>query len=74
MQNKPTDVAVHKSQIPIEEKTSMSTNNPFNPFANMDFSKFDFSKFDVSKMLGDVKIPGFDMSAMMDASARTSKR
>jgi len=70
MQNKPTDVAVHKSQIPIEEKTSMSTNNPFNPFANMDFSKFDFSKFDVSKMLGDVKIPGFDMSAMMDAQRK----
>ena len=48
----------------------MSTNNPFNPFANMDFSKFDFSKFDVSKMLGDVKIPGFDMSAMMDAQRK----
>ncbi len=48
----------------------MSTNNPFNPFASMDFSKFDFSKFDVSKMLGDVKIPGFDMKGMMDAQRK----
>jgi len=70
MQNKPTDVAVHKSQVPIEEKMSMSTNNPFNPFANVDFSKFDFSKFDMTKMLGDVKIPGFDMQMMMDAQRK----
>ncbi|PWV63448.1 phasin family protein [Plasticicumulans acidivorans] len=34
-----------------------------NPFA--DFAKFDFSKFDVSKMLGDVKIPGVDVEAIM---------
>jgi phasin family protein len=45
-------------------------NNPFNPFANMDFSKFDLSKFDMSKMLGDVKIPGFDMQAVMDAQRK----
>ena len=45
-------------------------NNPFNPFANVDFSKFDFSKFDLSKALGDVKIPGFDMQAMMDAQRK----
>ena len=40
-------------------------NNPFNPFATMDFSKFD-----MSKMLGDVKIPGFDMQAVMDAQRK----
>lgn len=45
-------------------------NNPFNPFANVDFSKFDFSKFDITKMLGDVKIPGFDMQGMMDAQRK----
>ena len=48
----------------------MSTPNPFNPFANFDFSKFDFSKFDMSKMLGDVKIPGFDLQAIMDAQRK----
>lgn len=42
----------------------MST-NPFNPFTSVDFSKFDLSKFDMSKMLGDVKIPGFDMDSIM---------
>ncbi|HRF63096.1 MAG: phasin family protein [Candidatus Competibacter sp.] len=47
----------------------MST-NPFNPFGNVDFSKFDFSKFDMTKMLGDVKIPGFDMQMMMDAQRK----
>ena len=45
-------------------------NNPFNPFANMDLSKFDMSKFDITKMLGDVKIPGFDMQAAMDAQRK----
>ncbi|MFZ1325352.1 MAG: phasin family protein [Candidatus Contendobacter sp.] len=45
-------------------------NNPFNPFANMDFSKFDLGKFDMTKMLGDVKIPGFDMQAVMDAQRK----
>ena len=39
--------------------------NPFNPFANVDFSKFDFSK-----MMGDFKIPGFDMQAAMDAQRK----
>ena len=48
----------------------MSTPNPFNPFANIDFSKFDFGKFDVTKMLGDVKIPGFDLQAVMDAQRK----
>lgn len=43
----------------------MSTNNPFNPFANVDLSKFD-----LSKMLGDVKIPGFDMQAAIDAQRK----
>ena len=44
--------------------------NPFNPFAAMDFSKFDMSKFDMTKMLGDLKIPGFDMQAIMDAQRK----
>lgn len=48
----------------------MSTNNPFNPFANVDFSQFDFSKYDMSKMLGNVKIPGFDMEAIMTAQRK----
>ena len=48
----------------------MSTTNPFNPFANVDFGKFDFSKFDMSKVLGDVKIPGFDLQAIMDAQRK----
>ncbi|MEZ5585291.1 MAG: phasin family protein [Candidatus Competibacteraceae bacterium] len=48
----------------------MSTSNPFNPFASVDFSKFDFSKFDFSKMLGDMKVPGFDMQAVMDAQRK----
>ncbi len=46
------------------------SSNPFNPFANVDFSKFDFAKFDLSKMLGDVKIPGFDMEAIMAAQRK----
>lgn len=45
-------------------------NNPFNPFANADFSKFDFSKFDFSKMMGDMKIPGFDMQSAMDSQRK----
>lgn len=45
-------------------------NNPFNPFANVDFSKFDFSKFDITKALGDVKIPGFDMEAAVAAQRK----
>ncbi|MBL8260293.1 MAG: phasin family protein [Candidatus Competibacteraceae bacterium] len=48
----------------------MATNNPFNAFANVDFSKFDFSKYDMTKMLGDVKIPGFDMEAIMTAQRK----
>ena len=39
--------------------------NPFNPFANVDFSKFDFSK-----AFGDVKIPGFDLEAAMAAQRK----
>jgi phasin family protein len=45
-------------------------NNPFNPFANVDFAKFDMSKFDMSKMLGDLKIPGFDMEAAVAAQRK----
>ncbi|CDH46308.1 MAG: phasin family protein [Candidatus Competibacteraceae bacterium] len=45
-------------------------NNPFNPFANVDFAKFDMNKFDMSKMLGDLKIPGFDMEAAVAAQRK----
>ena len=34
--------------------------NPFNPFANVDFSK----------TMGDLKIPGFDVQAIMDAQRK----
>jgi phasin family protein len=44
--------------------------NPFNPFGNIDFSKFDMSKFDFGKMMGDLKIPGFDMQTAMDAQRK----
>lgn len=43
----------------------MSANNPFNPFANVDLSKFD-----MTKLFNDVKIPGFDMKAAMDAQRK----
>ncbi len=45
-------------------------NNPFNPFAAVDFTKFDMSKLDMSKMLGDLKIPGFDMEAAVAAQRK----
>ena len=41
------------------------TENLFNPFAN-----FDLSQFDVTKMLGNLKIPGFDISALMAAQSK----
>jgi phasin family protein len=44
--------------------------NPLNPFGNIDISKFDISKFDFSKMMGDLKIPGFDMQAAMEAQRK----
>ena len=37
---------------------------------NNPFSGFDFGKFDVQKMLGDFKIPGVDMQAMMSAQEK----
>ncbi len=40
----------------------MSSNNPF--------ANFDFSKFDPTKMLGDLKLPGVDMEAMMAAQRK----
>jgi len=43
----------------------MSSNNPFNPFANVDLGKFD-----MTKLFSDVKIPGFDMKAAMDAQRK----
>lgn len=46
------------------------SNNPFNPFANLDFSKFDFNKFDFTKALGDMKIPGFDANVIADAQRK----
>ena len=39
--------------------------NFFNPFANVDLSKFD-----ITKMLGDLKIPGFDMSALLATQSK----
>lgn len=51
----------------------MPTNNPFNPFASVDFSKFDFSKFDFSKLLSEAKIPGLDMEAAMAAQQKNIK-
>ena len=41
------------------------TENLFNPFAN-----FDLGKFDITKMFGDLKIPGFDMTALMAAQSK----
>ncbi len=41
------------------------TENLSNPFAN-----FDLSKFDITKMIGDFKIPGFDMTALMAAQSK----
>jgi phasin family protein len=43
----------------------MSSEKPFNPFAN-----FDFGKFDISKMLGDLKMPGMNLGALMDAQRK----
>ena len=43
----------------------MSAKNPFNPFADVDFSKFD-----LSKMLGDLKMPGVDMDMLMTAQRK----
>jgi phasin family protein len=39
--------------------------NSFNPFANMDFGKFD-----VSKMMQDLKVPGVDVNALMEAQRK----
>lgn len=38
----------------------MATKNPFQSFGDIDISKFDLSKF-----LGDLKVPGIDMEAML---------
>lgn len=35
----------------------------YNPFA--EFAKFDISKFDLSKTLGDIKVPGVDVEALL---------
>lgn len=43
----------------------MADNNSFNPFANMDFGKFD-----VSKMMQDLKVPGVDVNALMEAQRK----
>jgi phasin family protein len=43
----------------------MSSEKPFNPFAN-----FDFGKFDVSKMLSDLKLPGMNIGVLMDAQRK----
>jgi phasin family protein len=45
--------------------------NPFNPFASFDLSKaFDPSKFDITKLLGDLKLPGIDMEALLNAQRK----
>lgn len=43
----------------------MATKNPFQPFGDIDFSKFELGKFDLSKALGDLKIPGIDIEALL---------
>ena len=44
---------------------SMSENNPFNPFANMDPSKFD-----LTKMMSEFKLPGIDMETLMETQRK----
>lgn len=39
--------------------------NSFNPFANIDLGKFD-----VSKMMQDLKVPGIDVNALMEAQRK----
>src|SRR5512143_2624403 len=41
------------------------TENLFNAFVN-----FDLTQFDVTKMLGNLKIPGFDITALMAAQSK----
>lgn len=43
----------------------MSENNPFKAFTNMDLSKFD-----LTKTLGDLKLPGVDMEALMNTQRK----
>jgi phasin family protein len=43
----------------------MADNNSFNPFANMDFGKFD-----VSQIMQDLKVPGIDVNALMEAQRK----
>ena len=40
--------------------TTKKTNNPFFPFANIDFGSFD-----AGKMMSDLKLPGVDMQALL---------
>jgi phasin family protein len=43
----------------------MTEKNPFQAFSDIDFSKFE-----LSKILGDLKIPGIDMEAMLAAQRK----
>ena len=43
----------------------MTENNPFNPFANIDPSNFD-----LTKMMGEFKLPGVDMEALMETQRK----
>lgn len=41
------------------------TDNPFYPFANLDFGSFDFTK-----MMSDLKVPGVDMEALLSSQRK----
>ncbi len=43
----------------------MTAKTPFQPFGDMDFSKFD-----LGKVMGELKIPGLDMDAVMAAQRK----
>ena len=73
MQNTPIDVAMHNESVNPNFTSGEYVNvyaQSLQPVRQCDFSKFDLSKFDMTKMLGDVKIPGFDMQAIMDAQRK----
>jgi phasin family protein len=46
-------------------KMSTNSNNPFNPFANLDLSQFD-----MTKMLSEYKLPGVDVNALVEAQCK----
>lgn len=44
---------------------STNSNNPFNPFANMDLGQFD-----MTKMLSEFKLPGVDVNTLVEAQCK----